>query len=148
MDAQLTSLFPLSLLSISDKTVYDVSVPRTVEAFTDYVNNKEAWKTPTALPTQKAAGVKIGKPQAQRAAAEPEVAPLLPFDLDVQKILDSALELPFTNPYASGTLLLIGFLMGLLTSLIVCFPTPRVVNLQHPDDIKKPAPTGPKIKEE
>lgn len=132
-----------------------MNVPRTVNDFTNYAADKEAWKSPTPIPTATGPKVTGGKRVNQEAAATGTATDFSSFvdqavtyvtAIDVQKTWADALKLPFSNPYAAGTLVVIGFLMGLLAALLVCFPTPRIVNLQLAEDVKKPAPAAPKAK--
>lgn len=132
-----------------------MNVPRTVNDFTNFAADKEAWKTGTPLPAAgpKVTGGKRVQQQEQEAATTStdfssfvEQAIASAQAVDVNKVWNDALKLPFSNPYAAGTLVVIGFLMGLLAALLVCFPTPRIVNLQLAEDAKKPAAAAPKVK--
>jgi protein disulfide-isomerase-like protein len=135
--------FPTIKLIKGDK-YYDVNVPRTVEAYTELVG-KEEFGSGVDYPP-KIQATTAPKPAATAATAAPHIPEASFLDINPEKLLSDVVQVLTTRYYASGVLILIGFLLGLLASLICCFPSPRVVNLSVTAD--EPVRTGPKIKEE
>lgn len=126
--------------------MYEIDTERTVEAFSAFAADESAWKDESVFPPK----IEAAKPNRPVRAAEPEPEHAEPtLDFNPEKILADLQTVVFKHPYAAGTIGLIGFLVGLLMALLLCFPSPRVINMQLDEDVKAAAPaTGPKIKEE
>lgn len=113
---------------------------RTVAAFTEFAE-KQSWNDGLAFPPA------LGGSKPDTAAEAKKAGnPFPPLAVDPEQIAKDVLKVLTEHIYASGILILIGFLVGLLAALLLCFPNPRVVYLQ--EHAPSPAATGPKVKEE
>lgn len=120
-----------------------MNVPRTVEAFTELAEKGE-WTGGLAFPppfTGSTNKIPTGAVAPPMHTPEPENM----FAFDIEKLPADVYRVVTKHLWATGILVVFGFLMGILAALICCFPNPKIVLLQPPTT---DAPTGPKIKEE
>lgn len=119
-----------------------MTASRTVEAFTEFVE-KESWENGVALPPSISKSKEDEDSNNRADTAMPHI-PDIPA-MDPEKLLKDVLYVATNHHWATGVLVVIGSLVGLLLALLVCFPSPRIVMLQPQD---APVPTGPKLKAE
>jgi hypothetical protein len=120
--------------------MYDVKTSRTLEAFTEFVQ-KGSWESGVPYPPVM---VKTASNEPTKTSTTPQGFEFP--EIDPEKLLNDVIRVATKHFLASIVIATIGFLLGLLAALIVCFPSPRIVNLQAPEPT--PTPSGPKIKEE
>ena len=120
-----------------------MNVPRTVEAFTELVGKGE-WAGGASFPPAPGGG-----PRVPTGALAPPPHKTHSTDgllaIDLQKLPADMYRVLSEHLYATGIIVIFGFLMGVLSALICCFPNPKIVMLQSPS---ADSPSGPKIKEE